>query len=140
MNAPPPTQAVKMMLRTTFAKNVDEKTRQKLVRVFWPRHPRTDRLLAHRNWCDITMNAPPYTRPMNPRDPDFGGLRFSLRVEIAEKRWGYAEEVYDVMVPRAPSVQEAGKADGGGRLRRFVSEHLEKYGAAGSPRIKTQVV
>ncbi|KAL4527925.1 hypothetical protein Ndes2526B_g07715 [Nannochloris sp. 'desiccata'] len=139
MNGPPPTQAVKMMLRTNFAKNIDERTRQKLVRVFWPRHPRTDKLLPRRNWCDITMNRPPYTRPMNPRDPDFSGLRFSLRVEDSEKWLGYAEEVYDVMVPRAPSIESLGRDGGGGRLRRFVEEHVKKHMAA-PPRSGAQVV
>lgn len=139
MNAPPPLQVVKMMLRTNFATNIDERTRQKLVRAFWPRHPRTDKLLARRNWCDITMNAPPYTRPMNPRDPEFGGLRFSLRVEIVEKWWGYAEEVYDILVPRAPTVQEAGQKGRHG-LRHFVHDHLKKHGAAGSPHTTTQIV
>jgi hypothetical protein len=130
MNGPPPKQVVRMIARTNFATNIDDRTRQKMVRVFWPSHPRTDKLLACRNWCDISMNRPPYTRPMNPRDPDYGGLRFSLRVEIPEKRWGYAEETYDVMVPRAPSVESMGKDGGGGKLRRFVEEHVKKHVAA----------
>jgi len=127
MNGPPPTQVVRMIARTNFATNIDERTRQKMVRMFWPRHPRTDKLLAHRNWCDISMNRPPYTRPMNPKDPDYGGLRFSLRVEIAEKRLGYAEEVYDVMAPKAPSAESMGREAGGGKLRRFVEDHVKKH-------------
>ncbi len=139
MNAPPPLQVVRMLMRTNFAKNIDERTRQKMVRAFWPRHPRTDKLLAHRNWCDITMNQAPYTRPMNPRDPDYRGLRFSLRVEIPEKWWGFCEEVYDIMVPRAPNVEKMGRTGRGGAMRRFVEEHVKKHVVA-PPRSGTQVV
>jgi hypothetical protein len=127
MNAPPPLQVVKMMLRTNFATSIDKNTRQKMVRAFWPRHPRTDKLLAHRNWCDITMNRAPYTRPMNPKDPDWRGLRFSLRVEILEKKLGYAEEVYDILVPRAPSTEEMGRSRQG-KLKRVVKKHVVRSG------------
>lgn len=33
-----------------LAANVDGRTREKLVRAFYPRHPRTDKLIAQRNW------------------------------------------------------------------------------------------
>jgi hypothetical protein len=33
------------------AANVDARTREKLVRAFYPYHPRTDKLIAQRNWC-----------------------------------------------------------------------------------------
>ena len=75
MNAPPPLGVVKMLMRTNFAINLDEKTRQKMVKAFWPRHPRSDKLIALRNWCDIAPLKAPYIAPGNPEDPDFGGLR-----------------------------------------------------------------
>ena len=100
-------------------------------RRFWPRHPRTDKLLARRNWCDITMTASPFTAPTNPSDPEFGGLRFSLRVEDPDKWLGYAEEVYDVLVPRFPTVSAsvvAGKHEHNKHL------HLHAVGGSeGSP-------
>ena len=83
---------------------MDPLTRQKMVKAFWPYHPRTDKLLARRNWCDVTMAAPPFSAPANPNEPSFGGLRFSLRAENPDKWQGYAEEVYEVFVPRAPGV------------------------------------
>jgi hypothetical protein len=43
------------------------------VRAFYPHHPRTDKLLAARNWCDISLCAPPFAPPMVPEDPEFGG-------------------------------------------------------------------
>lgn len=102
MNAPPPRQVVGMLMRTDLARNIDERTRTKMERAFWPNHPRTDKLIRRRNWCDVTFIAPPNTAPMNPADPEFGGLRFRLRVEDPELWTGGAEEVYDVIVPRAP--------------------------------------
>ena len=100
-NAPPPQGAVKMLLRTNVSTVVDECTRQKMVRTFWPRHPRTDKLVVLRNWCDVCVNdARSYCQPMNPADPEYGGVRFSLRVEDPKKWYGYAEEVYDIVVPR----------------------------------------
>ncbi len=33
-----------------FAGNVDSRTRQKMVRTFYPNHPRTDKLVNARNW------------------------------------------------------------------------------------------
>lgn len=85
-----------------FAANVDERTRQKMVRAFWPTHPRTDKLLAQRNWCDVVLLVPPYAPPANPLDPHYGGLRFALRVEDPSEWRGYAEEVYEIVAPRAP--------------------------------------
>lgn len=93
---------MQMLMRTNFAKNVDARTREKMVRAFWPRHPRTDKLIAARNWCDVSVALPPFAPPMNPRDPEFGGLRFTLRVENARRRRGYAEETYTIEVPRPP--------------------------------------
>lgn len=37
--------------------------------------------------CDISLVAPPFSPPTVPGDPNFGGLRFVLRVENALKRW-----------------------------------------------------
>jgi hypothetical protein len=65
---------------------VDGKTRQKMLRAFYPHHPRTDKLIAARNWCDVSLVAPPFAPPMVPADPNFGGLRFTLRVENHKKR------------------------------------------------------
>lgn len=79
-------------------------TRQKMVKAFWPYHPRTDKLLARRNWCDVTMAAPPFSAPSNPSEPSFGGLRFCIRAENPNKWHGYAEEAYEIFVPRAPGV------------------------------------
>ncbi|KAI3436720.1 hypothetical protein D9Q98_006135 [Chlorella vulgaris] len=116
MNAPPPTGAVKMLMQTNWATNVDSKTRQKLVRAFYPHHPRTDKLLAARNWCDISLCAPPFAPPMVPEDPEFGGLRFVLRVENAHKgRAGHAEETYVVLAPRHPQAAKVGLATGFGK-------------------------
>jgi len=102
MNAPPPLGVVSMLMRTNFAKNVDANTRQKMVRAFWPAHPRSDKLIAQRNWCDVAMLVAPYALPGNPADPDFGGLRFALRVENPDLWRGYAEEVYEIVAPRYP--------------------------------------
>ena len=97
------------------AENIDEHTRQKMVRAFWPTHPRTDKLLARRNWCDVSSLTPgAYAAPGNPADPALGGLRFALRVENPEEWRGYAEEVYEMVVPRAPPLKEA-KAGAGRR-------------------------
>ena len=41
---------MQMLMRTNFARNVDGRTREKMVRAFWPRHPRTDKFIAARNW------------------------------------------------------------------------------------------
>ncbi|KAL4858911.1 Obg-like ATPase 1 [Chlorella vulgaris] len=98
VNAPPPHPVTKMLMRTNFAANVDHRTREKLVRAFYPLHPRTDKLIAQRNWCDCTLLTPPYSAPTTLKDPSYGGLRFMLRVED-----GYAEEVYTVIVPRHPA-------------------------------------
>ena len=38
--------------------------------------------------CDISLVAPPFSPPTVPQDPNFGGLRFTLRVENAYHRWG----------------------------------------------------
>lgn len=102
VNAPPPHPVVKMLMRTNFASNVDGRTREKLVRAFYPRHPRTDKLIAQRNWCDVCLIAPPFAPPTVPQDPNFGGLMFQLRVEDAKRRRGFADEVYRVVVPRHP--------------------------------------
>lgn len=102
MNAPPPTQVVKMLIRTSYAQNVDENTKEKMVKAFWPYHARTDKLLRRRNWCDVSFVAIPNTAPINPADPAYGGLRFSLRAEDPNRWVGQAEEVYDIIVPRAP--------------------------------------
>lgn len=65
--------------------------------------------------CDITVQAAPYASPTNPTDPSYGGLKFSLRVEDPHQRKGYAEEVYDILVPRPPLPAAAapGAATGG---------------------------
>jgi hypothetical protein len=75
MNAPPPTGVVKMLMRTNVAKNLDERTRMKMVRAFWPYHPRSDKLIGLRNWCDVAPVEAPFVAPGNPHDPDLGGLR-----------------------------------------------------------------
>lgn len=36
--------------------------------------------------CDVSLVAPPFAPPMVPEDPNFGGLRFVLRVENTRKR------------------------------------------------------
>lgn len=36
--------------------------------------------------CNVCMVAPPYSHPTVPNDPDFGGLRFTLRVEDVDHR------------------------------------------------------
>lgn len=107
MNAPPGHQVVKMLLRTNWARRVDERTKEKMVRAFYPTHPRTDKLIAQRNWCDISLVAPPFSPPTVPQDPNFGGLRFTLRVENAWHRRGCAEEVYYIIVPRHPAAPRA---------------------------------
>jgi hypothetical protein len=43
--------------------------------------------------CDVSLVAPPFAPPTVPQDPDFGGLRFTLRVENTRHRRGYADEV-----------------------------------------------
>ncbi|PSC71461.1 DNA repair REV1 [Micractinium conductrix] len=106
MNAPPGHAIVRMLLRTNRATNVDERTRQKMCRTFYPMHPRTDKLISARNWCNVCMVAPPYSHPTVPNDPDFGGLRFTLRVEDVDHRRGYADECYTVLVPRHPAASE----------------------------------
>lgn len=58
-----------------------------MVRAFWPRHPRVDKLLAYRNWCDVSLVAPPFSAPMVPGEADHGALRFVLRVERPKQRW-----------------------------------------------------
>lgn len=110
VNAPPPHPVVKMLMRTNFASNVDENTREKMVRAFYPHHPRTDKLIAQRNWCDVSLVAPPFAPPMVPKDPEFGGLRFTLRVENPKHRRGYADETYDVVAPRHPDAKKAATA------------------------------
>ncbi|GAB4814045.1 hypothetical protein N2152v2_001091 [Parachlorella kessleri] len=100
VNAPPPHPVIRMMVRTNFAKNVDHRTREKLVRLFKNRHPKFHKLLGQRNWCDISLMNPPAAPPMHPDDPQFGALRFSLRCENPEAKRGHADEVYDVYVPR----------------------------------------
>lgn len=112
MNGPPGHNIVRMLLRTNFATNVDGKTRQKMVRTFYPNHPRTDKLINARNWCDISLVAPPFSPPTVPGDPNFGGLRFVLRVENALKRKGRAEETYTVIAPRHPAAARATVATG----------------------------
>lgn len=37
--------------------------------------------------CDISLVAPPFSPPTVPQDPNFGGLRFTMRVEDAWHRW-----------------------------------------------------
>jgi hypothetical protein len=39
-----------LALHHIVAANVDHRTREKLVRAFYPLHPRTDKLIAQRNW------------------------------------------------------------------------------------------
>ncbi|PRW44508.1 plasma membrane [Chlorella sorokiniana] len=112
VNAPPPHPVVKMLMRTNFASNVDERTREKLVRAFYPYHPRIDKLIAQRNWCDVSLVAPPFSPPTVPADPLFGGLRFTLRVENTDHRRGYADEVYVIVVPRHPSAAKTVTAAG----------------------------
>ena len=105
-NPSPPPRHIYPLTRFS-AENVDERTREKMVRAFWPHHPRTDKLIAQRNWCDVCLLVPPYAAPANPQEPSFGGLRFALRVEDPDKRLGYAEEVYEIVVPRAPGAAGA---------------------------------
>lgn len=106
-NAPPPVGVVKMLMRTHRAKRLDHRTKEKMVRAFYPRHPRTDKLIRQRNWCDVSQVIPPFAPPMLPRAPEYGGLRFTLRVENQKQWLGYAEETYDVLVPRPPTPQTA---------------------------------
>lgn len=114
MNMPPPFNVVKMLMKTNIAQNVDKRTRSKMVRAYWPYHPRTDKLLALRNWCDISMNIPPDSPPMNPEDPEYGGLRFVIRSEHPKRRLPCAEETFVIQVPRAPP-------------RVAVTAHVEAY-------------
>lgn len=102
MNSPPPDGVVSTLTRTNFSQRIDDKSRQKMMKAFGKFHNPTDKLLAQRNWCDISMCLPPYTSPLNPKDPYYGGLRFSLRAEVPEERKGYAEEVYNIITPRFP--------------------------------------
>uniref|UniRef100_A0A1D2A293 PhoD-like phosphatase domain-containing protein n=2 Tax=Auxenochlorella protothecoides TaxID=3075 RepID=A0A1D2A293_AUXPR len=100
VNAPPPNPVVRTLTRLNFSKKIDGKTKQKMVRAFWPRHPRVDKLLAYRNWCDVSLVAPPFSAPMVPGEADHGALRFVLRVERPKQRLGFAEETYTIAVPR----------------------------------------
>lgn len=103
MNSPPPAGVVSMLTRTNFSQKIDANTKQKMKKAFGKFHSPTKKLLDLRNWCDIVMHRPPYGPPSNPKDPDFGGLRFALRAEDPEERKGYAEEVYEIIAPRAPA-------------------------------------
>lgn len=98
MNAPPPFGVVRMLVKTNVALNIDGRTRSKLVRTFWPRHPRTDKLLALRNWCDVSMVEPPYSSPMNPEDPEYGGLRFAIRAEHPKRRYSAFQHCYSYKI------------------------------------------
>lgn len=108
MNAPPPRAVNHMLHRTNFATNLDERTREKMVRLFKEHHPRFHKLLRKRNWCDISVIMPPYAPPLSPLDPLYRGIRFSLRCENATNRIGHAEEVYDVTVPRLITDRQKG--------------------------------
>lgn len=105
MNSPPPAGVVAMLTRTNFSKTIDEKSKQKMVKAFGQHHSPTKKLLDQRNWCDICMNI---LMPGNPKDPEFGGLRFALRAEDPERWLGFAEEIYEVVAPRVPR-QHIGK-------------------------------
>ena len=102
MNSPPPSGVVSTLTRTNFSKVIDAKSKQKMMKAFGQYHNPTEKLLAQRNWCDVAMYMPPYAPPANPKDPYFGGLRFSLRSEVPHAKKGYAEEVYNIVTPRFP--------------------------------------
>ena len=102
MNSPPPDGVVSTLTRTNFAKVIDHKSKQKMMKAFGRFHNPTEKLLAQRNWCDISVHSPPYAPPSNPKDPYFGGLRFSLRAEDPDEKKGYAEDVYNIVTPRFP--------------------------------------
>ena len=121
----------------TNAANVDGRTRQKLVHAFWPMHPRSDKLLSARNWCDVSMVLPPYAPPCVPQDANYGGLRFVLRAEDAKHRcvwcvcvwwwwwwWGVPLHGWSGNVGRKEGVSEVSTAStccsiaGGATLRR----------------------
>lgn len=102
MNAPPPNPIVKLLVQTNFAEKLDGTMKQKMVRLHLSNRPKLHKLIANRNWCDVAAYLPPLCEPMNPNEPDFGGLRFTLRVEDPLNRRGYAEDVFEVQVPRPP--------------------------------------
>jgi hypothetical protein len=107
MNSPPPSGVVSALTRTNFAKRIDQKTRSKVKKAFGSNHEPTEKLLAQRNWADISLAVQGFTGPLNPKDPYYGGLRFSLRSEAppvtGTARKGYCEDVYDFITPRYPN-------------------------------------
>ncbi|KDD73787.1 hypothetical protein H632_c1837p0, partial [Helicosporidium sp. ATCC 50920] len=110
MNAAPPHPVVRLLTRTNFASRFRTGVRQKMVRAFFPEHSSIRKLLPHRNWCDVTVVAPPYAKPMAPSDDDQLALRFMIRAERPGAKYvlGRAEEQYEVCVPRYVADGEAG--------------------------------